>query len=251
MDTNTDSEKEKTKVGLFDLLKEVSRRLKEEIFLLAFLFALLVSIVVMSTQEFPIWVGVTYIALYLIAVASYLALKAQKTHSQLQKESKSYIEWWVRGPSAFQNPYILKKKRPTLGIVHFEIDFKVKNYTKNALSTNVYIGSPSQAVVFVWDSPRKIRRRRFGIIPYHVEVEKSLDALETRMISPNQEGVFAFHGWYRPHFAFKDFDYRRKIVITYRIYAKSEGVIFGEYIESGDKKIEILFKETVTYGTEK
>jgi hypothetical protein len=94
----------------------------------------------------------------------------------------------------------------------------------------------------------KMWSRRLGIIPYRKNVEFALDNKDTCSIGSNQKGNFLFHGWYRPHFAYRDFSMRGKIVITYRIYAKSDDPDDGKYFDTGLRKIPISFKDSVEYS---
>jgi len=240
LNIKTKNEKEKRRIGFFEAIIELGRKLKEEILIFSVIFALIVAYSAIMTQ-FSIWMAITFIGIYLLTILSYFYIKFRKIRTQLGDESKDYVEWEVIFPRAFPDPYDIKT---SFSVYHFDISFKIRNHTKKTLLTQVYICSPSQAVVFSWDSPRRIWRRRFGIIPYRKEVEMALDNRETRLIDPNREETFNFHGIYRHYYAFRDFDLRRKIVLTYRIYAESEDSFFGKtYFDTHEKKIEIPFEK--------
>ena len=240
LNTKTENEKEKRRIGFFEAIIELGRKLKEEILIFSLIFALIIAQSAVIIQ-FSFWSAVTFISIYLLTILSYFLIKFRKTKSELKEKSKDYIKWRVSFPHAFPDPYDIKT---SFLAYHFDISFKIRNHTKKTLLTQVYIRSPSQAVVFSWDSPRKIWRRRFGIIPYREEVEMALDNLETRLIDPNQEETLNFHGIYRHHYAFKNFDLRRKIVFTYRIYAESEDSFLRKiYFDTYEKKIEIPFEK--------
>jgi len=240
LNTKTENEKEKRRIGFFEAIIELGRKLKEEILIFSLVFALIIAQSALITR-FSFWLAVTFISIYLLTILSYFLIKFRKTKSELKEKLKDYIKWRVSFPRAFPDPYDIKT---SFSAYHFDISFKITNHTKKTLLTQVYICSPSQAVIFSWDSPRKIWQRRFGIILYRKEVEMALDNLETRLIDPNQEETFNFHGIYRHHYAFRDFDLRRKIVLTYRIYAESEEGFFRKiYFDTYEKKIEIPFEK--------
>lgn len=252
MSSNSE-DNEKAKTGFWELLREMGRRLKDEIFLLAFLFALLVTYTAILTPQFPMSIGMTFVGLYLIAVLSYLSIKLKRTSSQVQEQSKEYIKWRISYPSAFQNPHKvlrenLEQRRSPEEIVHFDIGLELINQTTEPIDARVYVKSPTQAVGFIWDEAKEIWKRHFGIIPRKETVEFALDCAETSSIDGERKANFVFHGWYRPHFAFRDFSLRGKIVITYRIHAESErGSPFGKYFDTGLRKIAIPFKDDVEY----
>jgi hypothetical protein len=249
LSTNTEDEKEKRKISSYELLTEVARRLKEEILLLGLAIAFLVAQVAIFTREFSPWIAVTFIAVYLIAAVCYLVEKIRQIGSQLKKDSKEYIEWRVGYPKAFQNPNKIAEERSELSLVRFPVEFEVKNHMKKPLILTIYVKSPSQAVVFAWESPRKIWRRRLGIIPYREEVSLALDDWETRCIDPGQKERIVFRGIYRPHFAHDDFFRRGEIVLTYRIYGKDTSLGLS-YVDSHEKKLYIKFADKVQYESE-
>jgi Ca2+/Na+ antiporter len=53
---------------ILEVLKEIARKIKDEVLLLAFVYSLIVVLVVVVTRRFPEWVGITLVCLYLIAV---------------------------------------------------------------------------------------------------------------------------------------------------------------------------------------
>jgi hypothetical protein len=83
---------------------------------------------------------------------------------------------------------------------------------------------------------------------FGTQVEFFLDAEEQQKINPNDKATFIFHGGYRPRFAFKDKDLRQKIVLAYKITAKSRDDSKNvTYFDTGIKKIQIPFDDTVKY----
>lgn len=241
-----EKESKEAKANIFEVLKEVVRRLKEEIFILAFGLALLVASIIISTREFPMWGAITFIALYLIAVGCYFASKIMKTSAELEKEaSKQALQWSIACPPAFQNPFTIIKTTPGLRIVSFNVIFKVKNLSPHPYIVKVYIRSPTQSIGFALDSPIKVWKRAYGIIPYREEVELSLDNMIEQKISSNQEETYNFHGFYRPLQAFRDFQLRERIILCYRIYGESEDDKW--VVDSHEKRLEIPFKEKVRY----
>lgn len=249
LSTNTKNDKEKPKVSSYELLREVARRLKEEIFLLGLAIAFLTAQVAIFAHEFSPWIAATFIGLYLIAAVCYLIVKTKQIGSQLKEKSEEYVQWRVRYPRAFQNPYKIAKERPELSIIHFPVEFKVKNCTKKSLMLTVYVKSPSQAIVFAWESPRKVWRRRFGIIPYREEIDIALDDCETLCVDPGQKERMVFRGIYRPRFAYDDFLRRGEIVLTFRIYGKDTSLGLS-YVDSHEKKLYIQFADKVQYKSE-
>jgi len=249
LSTNTDSEKEKPKATSSELLREVARRLKEEIFLLGLAIAFLVAQVAIFAREFSAWIATTFIAMYLIAAVCYLIMRTRQIGSQLKEESKEYIQWKVGYPSAFQNPYKVAEKRPELSMVRFPIKFKLRNCMKKSMTFRVYIKSPTQAVGFAWESPRNVWKRRMGIIPYREEVDLALDDWETRSIDTDQEEDIVFRGIYRPRYAYEDFLRRGEIVLTFRISGR-ENLPGMPYVDTKEKKLYIQFKDEVQYESE-
>jgi hypothetical protein len=246
--TNSSEEnKERKQIGFFELLKELGSRLKQEIFLLAFIFALIIAYVAITKTNFSISIGVTFILLYAVAVIAYFASKIKTTTKQIQEKSRETISWIIGYPH-FQNPYKIMVERPSLRIVHFDIELTLTNESGKSITSYVYFKSPTQALGFVLDEPRQIWKRKYGIIPYRTEVELSLDVGEQQIINSNDKTTFVFHGCYRPLFAFKDKDLREKIVLSYKITAKSiDDSKHITYFDTGFKKIHIPFEDAVKY----
>ena len=241
-----EKESKEAKANIFEVLKEVVRRLKEEILIFAFGLALLVASIIISTGEFPMWGAITFIALYLIAVGCYFVSKTMKTSAELEKEaSKQGLQWSIVCPPAFQNPFTIIKTTPGLRIVSFDVIFKVKNLLPHPYLVKVYIKSPTQAIGLALDSPIKVWKRAYGIIPHREEVELSLNNMIEQKIASNQEETYIFHGVYRPLEAFRDFRLRERFILYYRIYGESEDNKW--IVDSYEKRLEIPFKEKVRY----
>lgn len=231
-----------------DVFKELIVRIKNEILLLAFGFALILALLLIYQPQIPNTTVVLFISLYLVAVGAYLVLKAkeigtsrqQKEESnQTEKKQNGAIKWKIEYAKSFNNPFLLAKERPQLSLVHFDVDISIKNLHDESIDAKVYLKSPSQAVIFVWDEQMKVTRRKFGILPQKRTFETSLDIWETQCISPKQIGKYRFHGLFRPHQAFEDYHIRNAIVLSYSIQAKSEKAVFN----TGFRKIEIPFED--------
>lgn len=154
-------------------------------------------------------------------------------------------KWRIYAPKAFQDPFHIVLEKPSLRIVHFDLVFRVKNLSKVGYLLKVYVKSTTQAVVFPIDSPIKVWKRAYGVIPYREEMGVSLDNFIERAIEPEGEAEYVFHGWYRPLFAHKDFQFKRNILILYQLLGVSEDrkwtVDFHEY------RIEIPFEKEMKY----
>lgn len=247
----TEENRENKRTGIFELLKELAERIKEEIFLLAFVFALIIAFVAVTSNQISFVTAGTFIAIFLIAVISYLIIQLKKTSKQIKKKSHDYIEWYIEYPHAFQNPLMIEKNRPNLGLVHFDVDVSLKNLSSKSLVSRIYLRSPSQAVAFKWDEPKEIWKRKFAIFPVKRKFEQSLDIWEEQIVDPKMTAKFRFHGWYRPRKAFSDFNSRKEIVLFYQIYAVSGDNVFSRfYFDSRTKKINIPFKDEVKYTSE-
>lgn len=240
-------QKQETKAGFFEVLRELGKRIKDEILLLAFVFALIVAFVAITMRQFPAWIGITFVLLYLAAVGCYLVQKTMKVSTKLKEDATDQVfEWRISYPSAFPTPIAI---RPGLQYVNFDLKLIIKNLTSHAYSTMVYVNSNTQAIGFVLDSPVKIWKRRYGIIPYREDQHLSLGQIIELKIHSNSEEVFTFHGIYRPLRAFRDLHLKDTILIKYRIYAKSDD---GRWkMDSGIKRIEIPFRDKLQYAKRK
>lgn len=236
-------ERKEARVGFFELLRELVKRIRNEILILAFALALISALVAITSQQFPAWIGITFILLYLIAVGCYLIQKTKKTSAELKEEaSKPIFEWSIYCPPAFQSP---TKIEPGLRFVRFDLRFTAKNLSDKTFLTKVWVKSSTQAIGFTLDSPVKRWKRRYGIIPYREELEITLDNIIEQTIPSNEEEDFTFHGLYRPLHALRDFQLKRTVLINYQILATAEE---GRWImDSGVKRIEIPFKDKVPY----
>lgn len=250
MTNNSENNTEKSKVGLMELLREVLKKLKHELIVLAFGLVILVTYVALSSREFSASIAFTFIMLYAITIGAYLVLKTRTIDSQLKEASKEYIRYGIGYPVAFPNPHKVSKKRPELAVVHFALTFEVENHMKEIMMFRVYVCSPTQAVGFAWESPRKVWRRQFGIIPHREEVDFALDDAEYRSISPEQKEKIAFQGLYRPRFAYTDFSHRGKIVLTFRRSGREQNPFATSFVDTHIKKIYIPFKDEVKYKSE-
>ena len=75
----SEKEKEETsRLNLFEILLRLANRLKEEIFILAVIFVILVAIIIVFAKEFPPWSAITVIMIYLIAALCYIVPKTIK-----------------------------------------------------------------------------------------------------------------------------------------------------------------------------
>ena len=138
----------------------------------------------------------------------------------LQRLKSSSLD--LLSPPTFEDQFKIVLENPSLQIVHFDLIFKVKNRSKIPCILGIYVKSTTQAICFTLDSPIKVWKRKYGIIPYRKEEKISLDNYMEQIITPDQEVDYSFHGWYRPRFAFQDFQFRRKIIIFYHFYAYTE-----------------------------
>ena len=238
------TEKEKRKISYLEILKELSKNLKDELLIFAVIFTIIIFQASFMIQ-FSLWLAITFISIYLITIVCYLIKKGRETTTKLKRKTKDYIKWKITLPRAFPNPFQVMEKNGSekFPFFHFDITFTIKNCTKRILMTKIYIESSTQAVIFAMTPPKKIKKRRFGILTYEEEVKMALNDFEKGLISPNQEETFSFHGIYRPKYAFEDFHLRTKIAIKYRIHAESEeGLIRKIYFDTKEKKIEIPFQ---------
>jgi len=241
------TEEEKRKIGYLEILKELSKNLKDELLIFAIFFAIII-VQTSFMMQFSLWLAITLISIYLITIICYLVKKSRETTTEMKRKTEDYIKWKITLPRAFPNPFrvIEKYGEETFPLLHFDITFTIKNYTKKTLMTKMWIESATQAIFFAMTPPKKIKKRRFGILTYEKEVKRSLDDFEEGLISPNQEENFTFHGIYRPKYAFEDFHLRTKIAIKYRIYAESEEGLFRKiYFDTKEKKIEIPFEDII------
>jgi len=240
-----ESEKERktAKVSLTEILGEVIGKLSDEILVFGVGLVLIIAIIVMFAGQFPPWAAIAIVTIYAVAAVYSIYTRSIETKDKLEKALQKVIEWTYSRPRAFQNPL---KTDPTLRIVHFSINFKLKNHAETGCILRVYIKSTTQAVVFPLDSPIKVWKRAYGIVPYREEVRMALDNMIEQKISAGSQGEYNFHGWYRPLFAHEDYQYKRRIVILCRVEGKSDD---GKWIvDSHYKRMEIPFRDKVKYA---
>jgi Ca2+/Na+ antiporter len=240
----TEKEQQATSsLTLNEILLRLIGKLKEELFILAAVFCLLVVITLIFSGEFPLWAAITFITIYVIATTCYMYPKTTKAKKEIEAETSKVLstKWEVFAPKAFQDPFQITLEKPSLRIVHFDLVFKVKNLSNVSYLLKVYVNSTTQAVVFPLDSPKKVWKRAYGVMPYREEVKISLDNVIELPIARNGEAEYVFHGWYRPLLAHDDFLTRRNILILYRALGVSEDekwtVVFHE------RRMEIPFKK--------
>jgi hypothetical protein len=242
-----EGERKEANAGLFEVLRELTHRIRSEILLFGFVFALIIAFVAITTREFPVSLGITFISLYLIAVGCYFIQKGAKTRSELNEEaSRSAFHWEVFCPPAFQSPTTVDSR---LSLVSFNFKIIAKNLSESAYLTKVYVKSESQAIAFAQDSPVRMWKRHHWIVPYREEAEITLDGLIEMKMSPSEQESFVFHGLYRPFHADRDFRLRKTLLIMYQLCATSEDKRW--IIDSGLKRIEIPFKDKVEYASSK
>lgn len=140
------------------------------------------------------------------------------------------IKWTVSRPLAFQDPGQIALTQPSLSIVHFDLVFNVQNFSRIPFLLRIYIKSMTQAVCFPLDSPIRIWKRTYRIIPQRKEEEFSLDNMMDQLITPKGETNYIFHALFRPVHAWHDFRFKKRVIIVYRLLAVSE-----------DKKMERRF----------
>ena len=241
-------EQEASSLTLTEILLRLIERLKEELFILGVAFCLLVVVTVIFSGQFPLWAAFTFIAIYLIAATCYLYPKTMDAKKEIKDATSNVLstKWRISAPKAFQDPFQISLEKPSLRVVRFDLVFKVKNLSKIGYLLKVYVTSTTQAVVFPLDSPVKVWKRAYGVIPYREEKEISLDNLIEQAIGPEGEVEYVFHGWYRPLLAHKDFQYKHNILILYRLLGVSEDRKWT--VDFHEHRIEIPFEKEVKYA---
>lgn len=233
---------------LNEILLRLLGRLKEELFILGAVFCLLVVITLIFSGKFPSWAAFTFITIYLIAATCYMYPKTMQAKKEIEDETSKVLstEWRIYAPKAFQDPFQIALEKPSLRGVRFDLVFKVRNLSNVGYLLKVYIKSTTQAVVFPLDSPKKVWKRAYSVIPYREEVKISLDNVIELLIARNGEAEYVFHGWYRPLLAHDDFLTRRNILILYRAFAVSEDEKWT--VDFHERRMEIPFKKEAKYA---
>ena len=90
--------------SFFGFLRQPVKKINDEVLLLAVVLASISALVAVINKQFPKWIGITFVLLYLIAVMYFLAQKCMKIKAQSkERASNPTFQLRICYPHAFYN----------------------------------------------------------------------------------------------------------------------------------------------------